>query len=314
MGRPYFDDDLFRFQTSLSGWPSPIGTDEVTDRTNLFGLDAVRDDHRGEGGVIDGTVDWRHPELRASSVSEHVDHHDPPKVRGFDGADSSIGTCLAGVVAADDDGRGFVGVAPDAGVFASTGDARERPDVLVGTHQAAQDPRDARSIEGLRARLTGGRGGLGRPLRRGRPALADGHLRAHRRHRVDPALAGGRRRLPDVERRHDDVRPRPRLRRAQRPRHAAVRLAGAWLEGGRDARTSANEVTAGADPLAGTPRVFEGMVREAAGFVLGVDPVESFEVEFRAPREMRMEHVALDLELSIEAKTFVADATIAIWG
>lgn len=160
----YFTDPLFRFQTYLSGWVSPRGAREISPvRTKLQDLGPVWDDYRGAGvevGILPGLVDHRHPDLGANYVDRYLAHYDPVRDPEFADPDTSIGTLLAGIVAADDDGWGFAGVAPDAGVFSWTGDAREDPDVVVTTFQFTE-PYEGDPAPDTHDVFTAGRDGLG---------------------------------------------------------------------------------------------------------------------------------------------------------
>ena len=153
----YFDDDLFRFQTYMSG-RYEIGPHEIGWRTNVQDMAPVWDGHRGDGILIGvfGTVDNLHPDLRANYEKRYLKHHDPQD--GIGGS-SPLGTAMAGVIAADDNGRGLVGMAPDSTVFAYTGHRREKPDIVVFTSQLLPygEDRDASFFRDEDAR-----GGLGR--------------------------------------------------------------------------------------------------------------------------------------------------------
>ncbi len=136
MDRFYFDDELFRFQTYISGayeiglWGESFRTARMPDMGDVW------DDYRGEGirvGVL-GTVDRDHPELRANYVNAYVRHFDP--LEELEGS-NPFGTFAAGIVAADDNGKGLVGIAPDAKIFQYTGNRRERPDIVVSGAETA---------------------------------------------------------------------------------------------------------------------------------------------------------------------------------
>ena len=152
----YFEDDLFRFQTYVSG-RYEIGPHEIAWLTNVQKMGPVWDDYRGRDvlvGVV-GTVDNLHPDLRANYHDEYLAHHDP---QGDIAVGSNpMGTAMAGIIAADDNGEGLVGMAPDAQVFEFTGDAAEAPDIVV---MGSQPNPYERAIPVLID--TAARGGLGR--------------------------------------------------------------------------------------------------------------------------------------------------------
>lgn len=129
----YFDDDLFRFRTYVSG-RYEIGPHDIVWRTDVQDMAPVWDEYRGDGLLIGafGTVDDMHPDLRANYEGSYLKHHDPQD--GIAGS-SPLGTAMAGVIAADDDGRGLVGMAPDWAVFAYTGHRREKPDIVMFTSE-----------------------------------------------------------------------------------------------------------------------------------------------------------------------------------
>ena len=154
----YFGDDLFRFQTYISD-AYEIGHHEINTRSAVQNhMPDVWDEFRGRGvevGIL-GVVDRKHPDLRKNYKKSHLDHHDPLDEIG---GSSPYGTFAAGIVTADDDGRGLVGMAPDAKVFSWTGDPRERPDILV--MQGQQTPYGGPDDAGLLVD-TKARDGLGR--------------------------------------------------------------------------------------------------------------------------------------------------------
>ena len=158
MAKRYFKDDLFRFQTYISD-EYDIGHHELIYRSGVLeDMPDVWDDYRGRGvdvGIL-GVVDRKHPDLKKNYKKSYLDRHDP--MDDIEGS-SPYGTFAAGIVAADDNGRGLVGVAPDAKVFSFTGDRRERPDILVmqGQTEAYGGPDDAGILVDAKAR-----DGLGR--------------------------------------------------------------------------------------------------------------------------------------------------------
>jgi hypothetical protein len=152
----YFSDDLFRFQTYISG-RYDVGPHQLQWLSNVQDMAPVWDDYRGRDvlvGVV-GTVDNLHPDLRANYHAPYLGHHDPQ--RDISKGSPSAGTAMAGIVAADDNGRGLVGMAPDARVFEFTGHRGEAPDVLV---LGDEDLPYGAGIAGLTD--SGARGGLGR--------------------------------------------------------------------------------------------------------------------------------------------------------
>ena len=170
----YFKDDLFRFQTYISD-AYEIGHHELIYRSGVLeDMPDVWDDHRGRGvdvGIL-GVVDRKHPDLKKNYKKSYLDRHDP--MDDIEGS-SSYGTFAAGIVAADDNGRGLVGVAPDAKVFSFTGDRRERPDILVmqGQTEAYGGPDDAGLLVDAKAR-----DGLGRITIANSPADGKSYYRA----------------------------------------------------------------------------------------------------------------------------------------
>lgn len=167
MPKPYFTDDLFHFQTYLSG-RYEVGYHELQWRTNVQDMAPVWDDYRGGGvsvGVL-GTVDRLHPDLKKNYDTRYLGHHDP--LDDLAGDSSGYGTFAAGVVAADDNGRGLVGMAPDAKVFSWTLDPREKPDITI---TLGQDVSYGRFTDAGDLFDKDGRGGLGTIAVAGSPEI-----------------------------------------------------------------------------------------------------------------------------------------------
>lgn len=149
-------DTLFRFQTYLSK-KYELGVHPPNSATPFLDMMEVWQDYRGSGvriGVV-GSIDKSHYDLRAN-YEGRFDGVTAP------GAPVSWSTWMAGFAAADDNGRGLVGVAPDATVLSlgtsyQAGLSRAKPDVVVAIS-------DANMYSGTPINenlIAGGRGGRG---------------------------------------------------------------------------------------------------------------------------------------------------------
>ena len=94
-------------------------TDSVGDVTpweiNRIGADLVHEQNKGQGvkiAVLDTGIDLNHPDLKVagniSFVSGTTDGDD----------DNGHGTMVAGIIAAQDNGKGIIGIAPEAEIYA----------------------------------------------------------------------------------------------------------------------------------------------------------------------------------------------------
>jgi len=96
--------------------------DDGTVAEASLNITGVWDDYRGGGitiAVIDDGIEYSHPDLVANSDPSLGDNLVGHETTGADDgnvvdSDDKHGTTVAGVIAADDDGQGVVGVAPDA--------------------------------------------------------------------------------------------------------------------------------------------------------------------------------------------------------
>lgn len=153
-------EPYFRFQSYLSG-RYEIGQHHSGSWTPYLGVDRVWQDYRGANvtvGIV-GFPQASHWDLRANYDHTAEAQLNPAgayrQLNGFS-------TALAGTVAADDNGRGLVGVAPDAhvagfGMNLAAGITLLHADVLVW--YSADKRHDASTMPV--ATITGGRGGRG---------------------------------------------------------------------------------------------------------------------------------------------------------
>lgn len=152
-----FNDPMLQFQTYLTGIDGP-GFLELTANSPVLNIDPVWEDYRGRNVSvgISGPVDRLHEDLIANYDTSFLAIFDPePLVQTLPAA--SIGTFLAGIVAADDNGVGLVGLAPDSSITAFLNEP------FAGTDIAITLPRGDRfdtSLAGFES-AAGGRGGLG---------------------------------------------------------------------------------------------------------------------------------------------------------
>ncbi|TWI35882.1 S8 family serine peptidase [Paracoccus sulfuroxidans] len=107
-------DTYFRFQTYLSG-RYDLGPHSPNGMTPWLNVQDVWDDYRGRGVnvAVFGYPDADHWDLRANYNFAGRPTLNPPNAHL---SSNGLATALAGTIAADDNGRGLVGVAPDSRV------------------------------------------------------------------------------------------------------------------------------------------------------------------------------------------------------
>lgn len=113
-----FTDPLFRFQTYLTGQSDSLLVHPIDSWSATLDLEPVWKDYRGKGVTVSiaQPIDRMHPDLAKNYSAEALALYDPMADLG----DNAYGTFLAGVVAADDNGKYMVGVAPDSQVASRT--------------------------------------------------------------------------------------------------------------------------------------------------------------------------------------------------
>lgn len=110
---PYTPSDpYFRYQTYLSG-RYDLGPHDIGGATPWLNIQQAWDDYRGRGVTVGvfGYPDADHWDLRANYDLTNRATLNP--INAHEGT-NGLATALAGTIAADDNGRGLVGVAPDA--------------------------------------------------------------------------------------------------------------------------------------------------------------------------------------------------------
>lgn len=155
-------DPLFRYQTYLSGYDYGFGSHVITEDTPVLNIAPIWEQYRGEGihvGIGLGIVDNTHPDLTANYNAGALALIDPlPLIADYE-AGATQATFVAGVIAADDDGQGLVGVAPDATV-SYLGSTITDQDIMVLLPQQDRDTTlwDAYDPATLAATGRGGKG------------------------------------------------------------------------------------------------------------------------------------------------------------
>lgn len=153
----YFDDTLFRFQGYLSGL-APVGSQPLDYRSPILKINPIWDEFRGDGfkvGVVGG-IDRLHPDLEANYDTSYLADFDPlPQIA--DNPDLVLPTFFAGIIGADDNGEGLVGVAPDVTLVPVIEEAYDDIDILVTASRTERTNTDLSDFE----EAAFGRGGLG---------------------------------------------------------------------------------------------------------------------------------------------------------
>lgn len=166
-------DTFFRFQTWLSG-EYELGHHQLTDDSPLLNALPVWQDYRGEGVSIGvaGYIDASHYDLKANVAAASASLNS--------GTALGWSTQMAGLAAADDNGRGMVGVAPDAqiggiGLDYAKAVSVMNPDIIIGSSDS--DMYGGKALPD--AAFAAGRGG------RGTIVVAD-NAKADSLHYADP--------------------------------------------------------------------------------------------------------------------------------
>ncbi|MEM1345618.1 MAG: proprotein convertase P-domain-containing protein [Pseudomonadota bacterium] len=154
----YFSDPLFQFQSYLSGLAA-VGSQPLDASSPVLRIAPVWDDYRGKGVTISipGAIDRLHPDIAPNYDTASLATFDPlPLIPNNPGA-ASLSTFWAGLAAADDNGVGLVGVAPDATLTNADGTFPVQADVVLAVSTSDRSlPYDTLYDQALQAR-----GGLG---------------------------------------------------------------------------------------------------------------------------------------------------------
>ncbi|MEL6216405.1 MAG: hypothetical protein AAFQ99_12110, partial [Pseudomonadota bacterium] len=105
----------------------------ITEDSKVFRIEPIWDEFRGNDVTIAivGPVDRLHPDLVANYDTSTVASYDPLSDLAASPEASFLSTFLAGLAAADDNGEGIVGVAPDAAITAFLSSDPDYADITV---------------------------------------------------------------------------------------------------------------------------------------------------------------------------------------